>query len=79
MNYIKQLQYQRDASNVCIKDAYDNLIDFKSYLMSNKFHNDPTIQVQDVLNRLEHIENCLRESYFDDAVDILTSGTITIP
>jgi hypothetical protein len=50
-----------------------NLTIFKAYLQSNKFHTDPTIQVQDVLNRLTHIEECLRESYYNEIVDSFTT------
>jgi site-specific recombinase XerD len=73
LNYIQQLQIQRNASNRCIEDARMNLTIFKAYLQSNKFHTDPTIQVQDVLNRLTHIEECLRESYYNEIVDSFTT------
>ena len=36
-----------------ITKANDALDDLRSYLLSEKFHNDPTVQVRDVLRRLE--------------------------
>lgn len=53
MNYIAKLQSQvaeRDADTA----AYDaTLRDLRVYLMSDKFHNDPTVQVRDVLHRID--------------------------
>jgi hypothetical protein len=36
-----------------ITRASEALDDLKTYLLSEKFHNDPTVQVHDVLRRLE--------------------------
>ena len=53
MNYIKRLEQQnrRLLSEVC---AYENTLnDLRSYLLSDKFKSDPTVQVLDVLHRIE--------------------------
>ena len=36
-----------------IARANESLDDLKTYLLSEKFHSDPTVQVRDVLRRLE--------------------------
>lgn len=38
-----------------IARASEALDDLKTYLLSEKFHNDPTVQVRDVLRRLESV------------------------
>jgi hypothetical protein len=38
-----------------IARANDSLDDLKAYLLSEKFHQDPTVQVRDVLRRLEGV------------------------
>lgn len=65
MNYIKKLQVANCAQVEQILDARDELFHLKSYLQSEKFHTDTTIQVQDVLNRLVKLEECLSDVYFD--------------
>lgn len=65
MNYIKRLQVANCAQVEQILDAREELSYLKSYLQSDKFHTDTTVQVQDVLNRLVKLEECLSETYFD--------------
>ena len=53
MNYIKMLESSNrtKGSEIC---AYAGAIqDLREYLLSGKFHNDPTVQVRDVLHRLD--------------------------
>ena len=38
-----------------IARASEALDDLKTYLLSEKFHQDPTVQVRDVLRRLEGV------------------------
>jgi hypothetical protein len=65
MNYIKKLEVCNCAYTEQVMDARDCLENFRAYLQSSKFHEDPTIQVQDVLNRLECIRECLTETYYE--------------
>jgi len=65
MNYIKKLEVATAAHTEQVMDARDNLENFRAYLQSSKFHEDTTVQVQDVLNRLECIRECLTETYYD--------------
>ena len=65
MNYIKKLEVNNCAYTEQVLDARDNLDNLRAYLQSSKFHEDPTIQVQDVLNRLESLRECLTDTYFD--------------
>ncbi len=48
-----------DDLMVGINNAMQEIQDFKKYLTSTKFHADPTIQVRDVLNRLQPIRDAL--------------------
>ena len=59
MNYIKQLQCEVDARGVKLDDALDELCGLQSYLLSDKFKIDPTVQVRDVLNRIESVRVAL--------------------
>lgn len=65
MNYIKRLEVQSAAEMEQILDARDCAKILKSYLESSKFHSDTTVQVQDVLNRLQPIFECLSDTYYD--------------
>lgn len=53
MNYIKLLEAQNKhrGAELCAYSA--TLTDIRQYLLSEKFHADPTVQVSDVLRRLE--------------------------
>lgn len=65
MNYIKRLEVANSAQCEQILDTREELSYLKSYLQSEKFHTDTTVQVQDVLNRLVKLEECLSDVYFD--------------
>jgi len=59
------MQVQSASQTDQILDAKQELMHLKSYLQSEKFHKDNYVSVQDVLNRLSAIEECLSETYFD--------------
>ena len=60
MNYIKRLEAE-NAALITERTMYRMLIsDMREYLLSNKFHVDPTVQVRDVLYRLESGEQSYR-------------------
>jgi hypothetical protein len=65
MNYIKKLEAQTAAQVEQILDTKDFVNYLWSYLQSDKFHEDSTVQVQDVLNRLASVRDCLSDAYFD--------------
>lgn len=55
MNYIKQLQAKIAELKSEKEEAANRLDDLRVYLSSEKFHNDTTVQVGDVLRRLPRI------------------------
>jgi len=55
MNYINQLQEQIKTLKAEKEEAANRLDDLRIYLASEKFHNDTTVQVGDVLRRLPRI------------------------
>ena len=59
MNYIKQLQKEIGRLKTQVKSANNAVVDLRSYLFSNKFQYDTTVQTQDVLNRLNHVSRAL--------------------
>lgn len=65
MNYIHSLEIQCAAETEQIQDAKEFVSYLKSYLQSSKFSSDTTVQVQDVLNRLQAVEECLSDVYYD--------------
>ena len=65
MNHIKKLEVVAASYTEQILDARDSLNNLRAYLQSEKFHTDPTVQVQDVLNRLECLRECLSETYYE--------------
>jgi predicted component of type VI protein secretion system len=65
MNHIKKLEVVAASYTEQILDARDSLNNLRAYLQSSKFHTDTTVQVQDVLNRLECIRECLSETYYE--------------
>ena len=44
------------ALKIEVVQANDDLNDLKSYLLSEKFHANPTVQIHDVLRRLENVK-----------------------
>jgi predicted component of type VI protein secretion system len=65
MNHIKKLEVVAASYTEQILDARDSLNNLRAYLQSDKFHTDTTVQVQDVLNRLEPLRECLSETYYE--------------
>jgi len=59
MNYIKKLQQENTELKRNAIDANDAITDLYVYLMSNKFRTDTTVQVKDVMNRLDNIKSAL--------------------
>jgi hypothetical protein len=64
-NYINKLQDEARYLKHNIMDANDAITDLMVYLSSSKFDNDSTVQVKDILNRLQPIKDAL----FQDKID----------
>ena len=75
-NYIHQLQMSLRSEHDLIKMAYEQLIEVYSYLGSEKFHNDPTVQVADVMRRLDHVRTTLMAGELDSEVKRLTKSLV---
>jgi hypothetical protein len=58
-NYIQKLNTVRLDLTDAIVDAKNALDEITSYLYSTKFHNDTTVQVKDVLDRLLPVRGAL--------------------
>jgi hypothetical protein len=58
-NYIKRLERENAELRAAAQNARDAITAFKIHLFSEKFYNDPTIQVKDVDLRLTEIANTL--------------------
>ena len=75
-NYILRLQmavrFQHERITE-IQSTYNELI---SYLLSSKFHNDPTVQVADVLRRIQPIQSSVLDAFSDRDVNNLTKPVI---
>jgi len=56
MNYIQNLKNQIEEKDLIIQTAKEEIGYIRSYLLSDKFHEDTTVQVRDILNRLNNIE-----------------------
>ena len=54
-NYIHQLQMTVREQAQALTEIRETYMDLVRYLMSEKFQDDPTVQVRDVLNRLQPI------------------------
>jgi len=57
MNYIKRLENEKKNTSAELGGLKDGLHDLIRYLNSSKFHNDTTVQVSDILNRIGEIRN----------------------
>ena len=55
MNVTKNFVAQAEEDAAWRASVTEGIHDLKIYLLSNKFHEDPTVQVKDVLNRLSEI------------------------
>lgn len=51
-NYINTLQTENAALKAVVAEQEKAIAEFRVFLASSKFHNDPTIQVRDVDARL---------------------------
>lgn len=65
MNYIHKLQNRVRELETEKAEARDALLDLLIYLNSDKFKDDPTVQTQDIRNRLgdERILNIMMSDY----------------
>jgi site-specific recombinase XerD len=59
MNYIKQLEVDKAELKTTIASARTELMELFSYLQSTKFHEDRTVQVQDIYNRMDGLKDLL--------------------
>jgi hypothetical protein len=59
MNYITKLQEIKLEAREYNEKAQAAMLELISYLQSSKFWNDPTVQVKDVMNRLEPIRDAM--------------------
>lgn len=75
-NYIHQLQLSLRSEHELIKMAYEQLIEVYTYLGSSKFYEDPTVQVADVLRRLDTVRTTLLAGELDSEVKRLTKSLV---
>ena len=61
MNHIMELTIVRDGLSKELAAYHGAIMDLKSYLLSDKFHVDTTVQVKDVLMRLEEAQRVAME------------------
>jgi hypothetical protein len=64
VNYIKQLQDDKVRLAAATNAAILGLSDLVAYLSGDKFVEDPTVQVQDVINRIREIQNSVYDEGF---------------
>jgi hypothetical protein len=62
MNYITRLQSENAALTAELEALRSGLTDLRSYLASDKFATDSTVQVADVFNRLRDAENAATDA-----------------
>jgi len=62
MNYIQQLEKDKLVLTAATQAALIGLADVMSYLHSDKFHEDPTVQVQDMINRINEIRTAIYDA-----------------
>lgn len=55
-SYIKTLQRENEAHKAALKTLNDGIWGVMSYLYSDKFSQDTTVQVNDVISRLNEIK-----------------------
>lgn len=58
-SYIKDLQEENLERARKIESALLSVNELRAYLLSSKFHEDTTVQVRDVLNRLDNVSRDL--------------------
>jgi hypothetical protein len=65
MNYIKKLEKLAAIRERALTTWDVEQRRLEGYLTSTKFHEDPTVQVRDVLNRLGEIRQAVGEALFE--------------
>ena len=65
MNYIKRLEKENETYRRMIAAVEGELIEVFRYLQSEKFHEDTTVQVADVMRRLENVTRAAYEAQGD--------------
>lgn len=55
-NFIQRLQNENEEYELKRQNALNEIMHMRIYLTSNKFWDDSTIQVKDVLNRIDNIQ-----------------------
>ena len=55
-NFIQRLQQENEEYESKRQNALNEIMHLRMYLTSDKFWNDTTIQVKDVLNRIDNIQ-----------------------
>lgn len=73
-SYIKDLQKIAKARNQVILKAQEEINNLKTYLLSDKFREDTTVQTSDVLHRLEEIKQSMDNVEFEG----LTGAYVTV-
>jgi cell division protein YceG involved in septum cleavage len=68
MNHITRLTRDKAAADSEISELRSGIVALEGYLTSDKFSVDPTVQVQDVMNRLREILS-RGEAAYDTAWD----------
>jgi hypothetical protein len=57
MNIIVKLQANEKVYNESLNQVQNSLNEIKRYLLSPKFHQDTTVQVGDILLRIDELES----------------------
>jgi hypothetical protein len=57
MNYIKLLESQTEDLSLRLTDYALFMMELQMYLQSPKFHNDNTVNVNDILHRIQEFKN----------------------
>ena len=57
MNYIKLLETQTEDLSIRLTDYALFMMELQIYLQSPKFHNDNTVNVNDILYRIQEFKN----------------------
>jgi len=69
MHWITKLKINQRIQAAYLIGLREGLDDLRSYLLSDKFHRDTTVQVQDVLNRIDHA--------FDNANELASDASVS--
>lgn len=74
MNYIKKLEAEIAARGSELVGIKCGLTDLEAYLQSDKFREDPTVQVKDILNRVREAK-ALGMRLADETRESMKTGT----